>query len=136
MRIVLFFALVSAACCPACCPAWCQAWQPNIVNAQFQTRAYSDNLERQLRADHPTWFGYAVKAASKNSQSCCWNGGGQCGCSLEGDGRSTGVHVSSNSPVPLEGSNALVILVRVSNNTVEKVQAYSPSCTLDAGGLP
>ncbi|MBV8070086.1 MAG: HEAT repeat domain-containing protein, partial [Acidobacteriaceae bacterium] len=39
-------------------------------------------------------------------------------------------------PVPLEGSNAIAILFRVNNNTVEKIRGFSLACPLDAGGLP
>jgi hypothetical protein len=128
MRIILVVALAST--------AWSQAPQPNVTNAQLETRAYSGNLEQQIRADRPTWFGYVVKAVSKNNQNCCWNGNAQCGCSLEGNRGSTNMQVSSNSPVLLEGSDALAILFRVSSGTVEKIQAYSLSCRLDAGALP
>jgi hypothetical protein len=113
------------------------AWSQNVINAQLETRGYSASLEREIRSERPTWFGYAAKSVSKNNQSCCWNGQSQCGCSLEGNGRGTNAHVnSSNSPVRLEGSDAIAILFRVSNNSIEKIQLYSLSCQLDAGGLP
>ncbi len=113
------------------------AWSQNVINAQLETRGYSGSLEQQIRSERPTWFGYAVKSISKKNQSCCWNGQSQCGCSLEGNGRSGNVQVSSStSPVKLEGSDTVAILFRVSKNTVEKIQVYSLSCQLDAGGLP
>lgn len=116
--------------------AWSQTGQPSITNAEFETRAFSGNLATQLRADRPTWFAYAVKSASPNRQSCCWNGGAQCGCSLEDNGDSRHIRANPGSPVHLEGSDSLAIVIRVSNNTVDKIQAYSLSCPLDAGGLP
>ena len=129
MRIFLILAIASV--------AWSQSWQPNVVDAQFETRAYAGNLEAEIRGDRPTWFGYVIKAVFNDNQSCCWNGQFQRGCSLEDNGRSTSVHVSSTtSPVPLEGSDNLALLFRVANNTVEKIQVYSLSCSLDAGGLP
>lgn len=102
-----------------------QTSQPNVANAQLETRPYSGHLEQQIRADRPTWFGYAMKSVSKNTQSCC--------CSLEGNTRS---YVTTTSPVLLEGSDTIAILYRVSNNSIEKIQLYSLSCPLDAGGLP
>lgn len=125
MKLIALLALASA------------AWSQNITNAQLETRAYSGNLEKQIRSERPAWFGYEVKSISKNNQSCCWNSQSQCGCSLEGNDRGTSVRVSSsNSPVRLEGSDAIAILFRVSNNAVEKIQVYSLSCQLDVGGLP
>lgn len=129
MRLFLALAFASL--------AWCQAWQPNLVNTQLESRAYSGNLQAQIRADRPTWFGYGIKAVPKNGQSCCWNGQSQCGCFLEGNGRSGEVEIhSSGAPVQLEGTDALAVLFRVTNGTVEKIQAYSRSCSLDAGSLP
>ncbi len=116
-----------------------QNQQPNVVNARFESRAFSGNLDSQIRASSPTWFGYAVKTARNDNQSCCWNGGNQSGCWLEGrsDGVVTGVRSSGPvQPVQLEGSDAVAVLFRVANNDVEKVQVYSLSCPLDAGGLP
>jgi hypothetical protein len=125
VKTLLLFALAS------------MAWSQNLTNAQLETHAYSGNLEQQIRSERPTWFGYAAKSVSKNNQSCCWNGQSQCGCSLEGNGRGTSVQVNSTgSPVKLEGSDAIAILFRVSNNSIEKIQLYSLSCQLDAGGLP
>lgn len=127
MRILLALALASA--------AWSQTGQPNVTNAQLETRAYSGNLQSEIRADRPTWFAYAVKAARKDNDSCCWNGQSRYGCSLEGSNASN-VRIASNSPVLLEGSDRVAILFRVSSDGIEKVQVYSLSCSLDAGGLP
>ena len=105
MRTVLLLALASA--------AWCQSPQPNVMNAQLETRPYSGSLEQQIQAERPTWFGYAVDAAARS--------GGWC---------------QHGSPVLLDSSNTIAILFRVSNNKIEKIQVDSLACALDAGGQP
>ncbi len=125
----LVFLVVSAA-------GFAQNWQPNVTNARFETRAISGNLESQLHASSPTWFGYAVKTARGDHDSCCWSNSNRCGCSLEGSKAVTVSGTRSDRPVQLEGSDAIAVLFRVANNTVEKVQVYSLTCPLDAGGLP
>lgn len=127
MRLIYLLLLASAAC-----P---QSLQPNVGNAQFETRPYSGSLEQQIRADRPAWFGYSVKPARRGNDSCCWNNESRCACSLEGN-NSTNLRVVSSSPVLLEGTDAVSILYRVSNNSVEKIHLYSLSCQLDADGLP
>lgn len=112
-----------------------QSGQPNVSNARFETRAFSGDLNSQLRAVSPTWFGYAVKSPRSDHQSCCWEGSNQCGCWLEGGSR-TRMGGSSNGPVQLERSDEAAVLFRVANNAVEKVRVFSFSCPLDAGGLP
>ncbi len=120
--------------------AFAQNWQPNVSNARFESRASSGELGSDLRSasatNSPIWLGYAVKTTPGDHNSCCWDNSNQCGCYLEG-GRGTVNNSShSNVPVQLEGSDAVAILFRVSNNTIEKVRVYSLSCPLDAGGLP
>jgi len=113
-----------------------QNWQPDISNAQLETRAFSGSLEAQLRASSPTWFGYAVKTTRRDHESCCWNGSSRCGCSLEGNKAVTINGTRANNRVQLEGSEAIAVLFRVASNTVEKIEVYSLTCPLDAGGLP
>lgn len=114
--------------------ALAQNWQPTVTNARFETRSYSGNLSTEIRAASPTWFGYAVKSIRNDNESCCWNG--SSGCWLErGDHRGP-VTAGSVHPVQLEGSDAVAVLFRVENNTIEKIHVYSLSCPLDAGGLP
>jgi hypothetical protein len=87
-------------------------------------------LEAQIRAESPTWFGYAIEAIAKSGDSC------QSGRYLEGNGRSDSFRVVSSSPVFLEGSRSIAILYRVSSNNVSKIEVYPLSCALDAGSLP
>lgn len=113
--------------------------QPNVTNARMETRAFSGDLGAQLRAVNAAWFGYAVKSMRRDHHSCCWSEEGECGCPLEG--RSGAVSVSTRDttaqrPVQLEGSDELAILFRIENNQVDKIDVFSLSCPLDAGGLP
>jgi hypothetical protein len=83
------------------------------------------------------WFGYAIKTARADNQNCCWSSNGS-GCWLEGSSGSGRVVSGSttNAPVQLDGSDTAAVLFRVSNDSIGKVQVYSFSCPLDAGGLP
>ena len=114
-----------------------QAAQPTVSNARFETRAFSGDLSSQMQTVAPSWFGYAITTVRGDHRNCCWNDGQACGCALEG--RSGGVIQSgngSNTAVQLEGSDRVAVLFRVENNAIEKVQVYSLTCPLDAGGLP
>ncbi|MBV9085726.1 MAG: HEAT repeat domain-containing protein [Acidobacteriaceae bacterium] len=114
-----------------------QTGPPSVSNARFETRAYSGNLDSQIRSTAPTWFGYAIKSTVHDNQNCCWNNGMPGNCSLENRPFSAPGAVSAVSgPIQLEGSDMLAVLFRVENNAVGKVRAYSLSCPLDAGGLP
>lgn len=114
--------------------SFAQNWQPNIVDAKFENRAYSGDLNRDMQSAGPAWFGYAVKSSRSDNDSCCWNDGSH-GCWLE-NSRREWARVKSTQAVQLEGSDAFAILFRVDHNTVEKIRAFSLSCPLDAGGLP
>jgi hypothetical protein len=127
MKTAALFLLASA--------AFAQNWQPNVTNAQFETRAYAGNLATELRATAPTWLGYAVKSIRSDNESCCWNGSSG-GCWLENERNGRPITTASNRPIPLEGSDAIAILFRVENNAVEKIRVFSLLCPLDAGGLP
>ena len=90
--------------------------QPAITNAQMETRAFSGDLDSQLRGVGPSWFGYEIKTMRQS-----------------GDGFCKG-HVSQ--PVHLEGSDRAAVYFRVASNQVEKIQVYALGCEVDAGGLP
>jgi hypothetical protein len=119
------------------CAAFAQNWKPDVINARFETRPHSDDLASEIRqASAPTWFGYAVKTTAGDHQNCCWDGSNQRGCYLEENRRNMSSGTRDTNPVQLESPNAVAVLFRVLNNEVQKVQAYSVSCPLDAGGLP
>ncbi len=114
--------------------------QPAVSNSKVETRTHSGDLAAEIRSQSPTWFGYAVKTMPGDHQNCCWNNSVQCGCRLE-TGSGTIVTGSQppaqpQGPVQLESPAAVAVLFRAANNVVEKVQVYSLSCPLDAGGVP
>lgn len=126
MKSLLFLA--------AACVALAQN-APPLSNAHLETRAFSGDLDSQLRSAAPAWFGYQVKTL-KNSDGCCWENSDR-GCWLEDHDHTNHTRVisGSNEPIHLEGSDTANVLFRVANNQVEKVQMFSTSCPLDAGGL-
>jgi len=125
-------------CLLAASAVFAQNWQPNVTNSRFESRKFSGNLGSDIRSPSSSaiWFGYAVKTTPGDRNSCCWGDSNQCGCRLEGERATVTNNSHSNTPVPLEGSDAVAILFRVVNGTIEKVHVYSLSCPLDAGGLP
>lgn len=110
-----------------------QSPKPDIANATSETAAYSGDLQKQIHASAPAWFGYAVDSVQKDNDGCCWNG--QRGCWLEGEHNDNVSGKQSGGRVPLEGSGRMLILFRVQNDTVQKIRAFSFECPLDAGGL-
>lgn len=112
---------------------------PSLSNARLETQAFSGDLIAQLRSSSPSWFGYQIKTVH-NNESCCWSdsnySGSNHGCWLEGDSGQKKEGLRSNGPIHLEGSADAAVLFRVANNQVEKIQVFSMSCPLDAGGLP
>lgn len=125
MKIVLLFATASVLLAQDA---------PPLANAHLETRASGGNLDSQLRSTSPAWFGYQVKTVQRD-ENCCWSDSNH-GCWLEGNSGRHMEGIRSTGPVYLEGSNSAAVLFRVANNQVEKVQLYSMSCPLDAGGLP
>jgi HEAT repeat protein len=115
--------------------ALAQPPRPNLTNVKFESRAFSGSLASQIQSSAPAWFGYAVKTARGDHQSCCWSGSNLCGCRLEGGSGTTINGPVSNTAISLEGTDTLAVLFRVENNQVEKVHVYSLNCPLDAGGL-
>jgi hypothetical protein len=110
-----------------------QSPKPDIANATLETVAYSGELQKQIRASSPAWFGYAVDSLQKDGDNCCWNG--QRGCWLEDENRGSTFVRQSGARVQLEGSGRMLILFRVQNDTVQKIRAFSSECPLDGGGL-
>jgi hypothetical protein len=110
--------------------------QPNLINAKFESRAFSGDLASQIRGLAPIWFGYAIKTTRGDHQNCCWNGSNVCGCRLEGGSGASINGQVSNSTISLEGTDTLAVLFRVESDRVQKVHVYSLTCPLDAGGLP
>jgi hypothetical protein len=97
------------------------AQAPSARNAKVETRAVTEDLERQFRGlaqGGPAWFGWAVAAVPGHHQ----------GCDAESGVRSPG-------PVYLEPPDRVHVLVRAEQGAAVKVRVLSPECQLDAGGL-
>jgi len=116
MKSILLLAAVSCAVA--------QNWQPNVINARLETRAFAGDLAAQLRSDTPVWFGYAEPSTRSDD-------GGGCRCNLEGRWENRG----NDAVVHLNPPAAVAILLRVSPDGVEKIQAHPISCLIDAGGM-
>jgi hypothetical protein len=116
--------------------ALAQAPQPNLTNAKFERRPFAGDLAAQIRGTAPAWFGYAIKTKRGDHQNCCWGGSNGYGCRLEGDSGTVVTGQVSNSPIQLEGTDTLAVLLRVENDRVEKIRVFGLECPLDAGGLP
>jgi HEAT repeat protein len=108
--------------------AFAQTWQPNIINARFETVAFTGDLAAQLHASTPTWFGYAVKSVRMDD-------GNECHSRLERGWETRGERGDAG-PVHLEQSTAAVVLLRVNGNEIQKVQVHPLSCQIDADGMP
>jgi hypothetical protein len=112
MKATLFFLAAAAAF----------AQQPAVENAKLETRAFAGSLATQLSqfGSGPFWAGYSEPAIPWNhltNQSDGW-------CSP-----------APGTPLRLEGSTALVVLIRV-EAAASQIKVVSPDCKLDAGGLP
>ncbi|HEX3743545.1 MAG TPA: HEAT repeat domain-containing protein [Bryobacteraceae bacterium] len=100
--------------------------QPKLlVDAKVDTRSAAAGLEREFKAlqaaqPQPAWIGYQVPAVR----------GAEMGCEYVRDG------VNTAGIVHLEPPDHAVILLRVENNSVNKLRSLSPDCEIDAGGLP
>lgn len=117
------------------------AQQPRLANARLDSRQVS-GLEGEIHgllsaSSGPEWVGYAVPMIPGEHHSCCWNSDRCCGrCTLESNPDSTySNRAPSGGVVKLEGPQTLVVLLRLAGHAVEKVQAYTLDCELDAGGL-
>ena len=119
---------------------------PRVENAKVETRALTATLDATLRgliaqADKPQWVGYSVAqvAEAGDHSVCCGNhrDGAGCGtCNLEKDHDGFTGTTRTDGTVKLEGSQQLVVLLRLETKQVVQIRVASEDCTLDAGGLP
>ncbi len=108
------------------------AQQPRISNARLETRPVAGGLDATLAAilraqASPEWVGYAEPIVPRRGQSGCW---------LEDRRGNHDVAVTGTQTVKLEGPTDLVVLLRVENHQIDKIEMFTPECDLDAGGLP
>jgi hypothetical protein len=120
-----------------------------VHNAKLVTRAVSPGalsaeIAREIGSAGPTWIGWSQPLVVGKHRMCCFgNFSGKfsdealcCGgCALERDSSFTTGDDEGRS-VQLEGSRALVVLVRAVRGRITKIRALDERCVLDAGGLP
>lgn len=138
-----------------CCAVALAAQQPRITNGQITAQVAGTPFVRiveSLVSSQPdiTWIGYAVPVSDGERMMCCFGnnyvsgsmGDGACcgACRLEPNGEGTTTVTARSGapagPVKLEGSDRMVVLLRVVARRVERVRAFSEDCQLDAGGRP
>ena len=129
------------------------AQPPRVTNGRVTTQPAASGLEAAFRRLVSTqsdagWIGYLVPAVHR-SDSNRWSGdtwisdglvftnGRLATCSLEPSTqrRTPDQPATLQNPVKLEGPDALVVLYRVENRTVQRIRSVSNDCELDAGGL-
>jgi hypothetical protein len=95
--------------------------QSHIVNAQLTSRQATRGLDAEIQSvatqGGAAWIAYRV-ATVRGPQHRC-----------------TSSHWTSTR-VMLEAATELTILVRVENGRMERLEAVTPDCEVDAGGLP
>jgi HEAT repeat protein len=120
-----------------------------VHNAKLVTRAVSpgalsSEISREIGSAGPTWIGYSQPLVAGKHRMCCFGSlSGKfsdetlcCGgCALERDNSFT-IGDDEDRSVQLEGSRALVVLVRAVRGRITKIRALDDRCVLDAGGLP
>jgi len=147
-RYILVAASVTLAVCFHGAAA---AQAPRITNTRLAPQPAGDlpRTFESLVAATPDarWVGYRVPAVDGDRGMCCADSGhgvyvsgaACCGtCRLE-SGPARGVQRNSPpaaGPIPLEGSDRMVVLVRLADRQVHRIGIYSDGCELDAGGLP
>jgi hypothetical protein len=138
-------AITLAAVLLAAAPA--PADQPQgLTNARVETRTAAASLGNEIRAilsarREPLWIGYVVPTTERH-QACCWSstdeaGSGCCGgCRLESPKGENAFRPEGRSPIALEGSARLRVLVRAEGGRILRLRTVSEDCGLDVGGLP
>jgi hypothetical protein len=143
-------ALIATTLTAAAFGAAVSAQQPRIANGRVTPQpvtALAQTFQGFVAShDEPAWLGYAVPMVDGERTMCCmrWindmprysDGQGWFGmCGLEGSTGTTDARPASPAgPVKLEGSDQLVVLVRVAAKQIDRVRVFSEDCQLDAGG--
>jgi hypothetical protein len=120
------------------------AGMPRIENAKLETLAITGTLDSTMRdiaakAEKPEWVAYGVDQISREQSICCgnYNSDGFCGtCRLEKNRSEEGGTTFAPGKLNLEGQQQLVVLFRLEEKKVMRIQVASENCTLDAGGRP
>lgn len=135
------------------------AQQPRVINGSVTAQAAGAGLQASIRSlaaaqAEPAWIGYSVAVADRSRVQCCWTDASGstyvsgsmnwsdapcCGsCRIEpSDGtaaRGQAAPAGQPGPVKLEGSERMVVMLRVADRQIERIRTFSEDCTLDAGG--
>jgi HEAT repeat protein len=108
---------VIRACLPLVTALACFAAQPRFENGKVETRAGAfEPLFHEIvaAASGPVWIAYSEPAAPGRHDMCSQD---------------------KRTAVMLEGSNSIVVLYRVEQHAVQRVQIATEDCAIDAGGL-
>ncbi|MEP6715892.1 MAG: HEAT repeat domain-containing protein [Terriglobia bacterium] len=99
--------------------------QTQVENAKLEIREFAGSLPSQLAqfGTGPFWAAWSEPIIAGRHGDMCWSNGNQ------------NDH-STVAPVRLEGQVAVLVMVRVENAQVEKLQLASPDCRFDGGGVP
>jgi hypothetical protein len=122
-----------------CTAAAAFAQQPRVSNGQLQPQPVSGSLDRTIRdlssrATEPTWIGYAVPAANRDSQMCCWSSGANVTCNLEPGSENVKGATPASGPVRLDSGDMFFVFYRIEQGQVSRIRTFSEECPLDAGG--
>jgi len=103
-----------------------QAQQPQIENAELETRTFGGSLASQLSSPGagPFWAAWSESMIPGRHGDMCWS-----------KGDNWNEH-AAGAPVRLEGQTSLVVLVRMENAQVDQIRIASLDCRFDGGGLP
>jgi hypothetical protein len=120
--------------------------QPPIQNGRVETRQ-TTALDREIAtlasgATDPVWVGWRVPMVDGERNMCCWYSSdnystGVRGCLIDSSltsARGIPQITPPSGPVPIEAGTGLVMLVRLIDHHVERLQTHGDDCPLDAGG--
>lgn len=136
------------------------AQQPRIINGTVASQTTAAGLRGTIRTlaaaqTEPAWIGYAVPVADRSRVQCCWTGTNGttyvsgsmnwsdapcCGsCRIEpsdtpAPGRQAPLSGGQQGPVKLEGSERMVVMLRIADRQIQRLRTFSEDCELDAGG--
>jgi hypothetical protein len=120
-----------------------------VHNAKLVTRAVSPGalsaeISREVGSAGPVWIGWSQPLVAGRHRMCCFgdvsgkfSDESLCcgGCALERNSSFT-IGNEEGRSLQLEGSRALVVLLRAARGRITKILALDERCALDAGGLP
>jgi len=117
------------------------AQSPRVVNAAIDQRAVTGPFDTFFQAlvrqqSRPAWVGYPVPAVPGHRAGCWGNGESHTSAPSYLEGRPSTTTAADDRTVKLEGDATLLVLFRVENQQVGRIEIFSPECDLDAGGLP